>query len=223
MSVVQQPSSAGLVARVMGMLKAPAAEWDVIDGESATVPGLFTGYACILAAIPAIIGLVASLLLASIFASSFGAFSRFPGMAMAIGLGPVGAVVRAVLGYVAGLATLFAVGFIADALAPSFDGQRSQIQGMKLAVYSPTASWVCGLALIVPILGGLVALAGFCYSVYTLWIGAPKLMKVPAEKAMGFNIVLILSWIVIAVIVGWIVSMVVGAMFVTAAIGGGAL
>ena len=54
MSVVQQPSSSGLVARVTGMLKSPAAEWDVIDGEAATVQGLFTGYVCILAAIPAI-------------------------------------------------------------------------------------------------------------------------------------------------------------------------
>jgi hypothetical protein len=223
LSVVQQPSSSGLVARVTGMLKAPAAEWDVIDGESATVQGLFTGYACILAAIPAIIGLVASLLLATMFASMAGPFSHFPGMAMALGLGPVGAIVRAVLGYVAGLATIFAVGFIADALAPSFDGQRSQIQGMKLAVYSPTASWVSGLALIVPVLGGLVALAGLIYSIYTLWIGAPKLMKVPAEKAMGFNIVLILAWIVIAIVVGFVVSSIVGMMFISSAIATGGL
>jgi len=223
LSVVQQPSSSGLVARVTGMLKAPAAEWDVIDGEAATVQGLFTGYACILAAIPAIIGVLASLLLSAMFASSMGAFSHLPGMGMAFGLGPVGVIVHAVLGYVAGLATIFAVGFIADALAPSFDGQKSQIQGMKLAVYSPTASWVSSLALIIPVLGGLVAFAGLIYSIYTLWIGAPKLMKVPADKAIGFNIVLILAWIVIAVIVGLVVSSIVSAMFITSAIATGGL
>ena len=216
MSVVQQPSSAGLVARVMGMLKAPAAEWDVIDGEAATVPGLFTGYACILAAIPAVVGLLAGLLLSSMFAS-LGAFSHFPGMG-GMFLGPVARIVSAVLGYVGGLATIFAVGFVADALAPSFDGQRSQVQGMKLAVYSPTASWVAGLTMIIPPIGVLVGFVAFIYSVYTLWIGAPKLMKVPAEKAMGFNIVLILAWIVIAVIIGWIIGMIVAAFFITTAV-----
>jgi hypothetical protein len=206
----------------MGMLKSPATEWDVIDGESATVQGLFTGYACILAAIPAVIGLLASLVLATMMASMMGAFASIPGMGMA-SLGPVGAVVRAVLGYVAGLATIFAVGFIADALAPSFDGQKSQIQGMKLAVYSPTASWVFSLALIIPVLGALVAFAGFIYSIYTLWIGAPKLMKVPAEKAVGFNVVLILAWIVIAVVVGMITAAIVSAMFISSAIATGGL
>ena len=51
MAVVEGPRSASLISRVQNILMKPAAEWDVIDGEAATIPGLFTGYACILAAI----------------------------------------------------------------------------------------------------------------------------------------------------------------------------
>ena len=63
MSVVGgAPASANLVTRVQNMLMKPAAEWDVIDGEAASVGSLFMGYACILAAIQPLAGIVSSLL-----------------------------------------------------------------------------------------------------------------------------------------------------------------
>ena len=43
--------SPSLAARVKGIILRPSPEWDIIDGEPATVKGLFTGYAMILAAI----------------------------------------------------------------------------------------------------------------------------------------------------------------------------
>lgn len=217
MSVVQQPSSSGLVARVTGMLKAPAAEWDVIDGETATVQGLFTGYVCILAAIPAVMVIVRGLLDVSLF-SSFSSFGPF-GHVLAL----PALVAMAVVGYVAQLASVAVLGFLADALAPSFDGQRSQIQGFKLAAYSPTASWVGSVFRIIPFLGDLVAFAASIYSLYTFWIGAPKLMKVPADKALGFNIVLILAWLLVYFIIMMVVGGMVTAMFVGSAIATGGL
>ena len=63
MSVVGGSASTGLIARVQNILMKPAAEWDVIDGEPATVGGLYTGYACILAAIPAIASVIGSFFL----------------------------------------------------------------------------------------------------------------------------------------------------------------
>ena len=58
MTVVDGPKSTGIVVRVQNILLHPKQEWDVIDGESATVQSLFLGYACILAAIPAIAHLI---------------------------------------------------------------------------------------------------------------------------------------------------------------------
>ena len=48
-------------------------------------------------------------------------------------------VIIAALAYVASLVGVFVLGFIIDALAPSFDAQKSQTQAMKLAAYSYTA------------------------------------------------------------------------------------
>jgi hypothetical protein len=61
MSVVESPKSAGLIQRVQNILLKPAAEWDVIEAEPATVQGLYVGYICILAAIPAIASILGSL------------------------------------------------------------------------------------------------------------------------------------------------------------------
>ena len=44
-------SSRGLVDRVKNILLSPKTEWERIDAEPATVKGLYTGYAMILAAI----------------------------------------------------------------------------------------------------------------------------------------------------------------------------
>lgn len=172
MSVVGGTGTTGLVARVQNILMRPAAEWDVIDREPATVSGLFTGYACILAAIPAVLSLLSSLL--------------FVHWTIIIAL------VGALLNYVLGLAAIYVIALIVDALAPSFGAQRSPLQALKLIVYSYTAVWVAGFALIIPILGGLVVLAGLIYSYYLLWVGLPKLMKVPADKAVGYFIVTVL-------------------------------
>jgi hypothetical protein len=193
------------------MLKSPATEWDVIDGESATVPGLFTGYVMILAAIPAISGVLASLVQSTLHIG-FGLAHVF--------LLPL-VIAMAAVSYVAQLASVFLLGFLADALAPSFNGEKNQVQAFKLAAYSPTASWVSSILQIIPFIGWLGAIAGGIYSLYTFWIGAPKLMKVPADKATVFNIVLILAWLVVYWLILAVVGGMVTAMFIGSAIATG--
>jgi len=188
MSVVSGPSSAGLVARVQNMIMKPAAEWDVIAPEPASVGGLYTGYACILAAIPAIATILSSVLF--------------------LHLGAVFGILSAVLSYVLGLAGVYLIAFIVDALAPSFGAEKSQIQALKLVIYAYTASWVAGIALIIPILGGLIALAGGIYSLYTLYLGFPKLMKNPADKTVGYFVVTIVVAIVVYAVIWSVVGMV---------------
>lgn len=215
MSVVEQPRSAGLVARVMGMITKPAAEWDVIDGETASVQGLFTGYACILAAIGPIVTAIKMFL----GFSELGLMGRF--MPFVPHLGPVAIIGSAVISYVEALVTIFVVGLLLDAIAPSFDGQKNQVQAMKLAVYSWTAVWVAGLALIVPVLGGLVVLVALFYSLYTFWIGAPKLMKTPAEKSSGYALICMGASLVAALLVGAVLGELNRMIFLGSVMGGG--
>ena len=201
MSVVEEPKRAGLVARVQGILLHPRAEWDIIDTEPATTQGLFTGYACILAAIPPVALIVSHLL-----------FIHWT-------IVPI--VVIAVVSYVASLIGVFIVGFIIDALAPSFDGQKNQVQAMKLAVYSYTAAWVAGILNIVPLLGILAIIAAF-YGLYTLYVGLPKLMKSPPEKTAGYFVVTLIAAIVVNAIIGWIIVLMTASLVVGAALGGAA-
>lgn len=200
MSIVGGSANTGLVARVQNILMKPAAEWDVIDREPATVGGLYIGYACILAAIPAI----ATLIQFSLFLHN-----------------PILGVVIAVLSYVVSLIAVFIMALIIDALAPSFGAQKSQIQALKLTVYSYTASWVAGILNIVPVLGILAALAGL-YGLYIMYLGLPKLMKSPPDKTVGYFVVSIVVAIVVNIIIGVIIGAVTTAMMVSAVAAGGA-
>ncbi|MDQ2926864.1 MAG: YIP1 family protein, partial [Pseudomonadota bacterium] len=47
-----------LIERVQSILLRPKTTWPVIAGESASVASIYSGYVCILAAIPAIAGLI---------------------------------------------------------------------------------------------------------------------------------------------------------------------
>jgi hypothetical protein len=186
-----------LIDRVKNILLTPKTEWPVIAGESASAGSLFTGYAVILAALPLIGALIGGLVLGSMLGGA--------------GMGIV--LVPAILGYILGLAILYLMSIIANALAPSFDGQKDAIQALKLMIYSATPVWVAGLLSFIPGVGFLLSLAGFGYGCYLIYLGAPVLMKVPEQKSIGYSIVTVLIWIVLTfVITGIIVGAVVAGM-----------
>lgn len=206
MSVVEPGAvSSDLVGRVKRLLLTPSPEWERIDTEPATIKGLYVGYVCILAAIPAVAGLVGSLV--------FG--QGIPGVAT-IRPSPVGAIIGAIVGYGLSLLSVFVLSLIIDALAPSFGGQKNKLQAFKVAAYSGTAGWVAGIFGLFPplaIIGGLLGL----YGLYLLYTGLPRVMKAPKEKAIGYTVVTVICAIVLYVVIGMITGAVVGA----AAIGGG--
>jgi hypothetical protein len=191
MSVIEPgpASSVSLVARAQGILLHPKAEWEKIDAEPATIQGLYIGYVCILAAIPAIATLIGS--------EAFG-----HGVLGIVYRPPIiGAVVMAIIAYVLALVGVFVLALIIDALAPSFDGQKNQIQAFKIAAYSGTAGWVAGIFAIFPPLGALAWL-GSLYGLYLLFVGLPKLMKAPEDKALGYTAVTIIVSFVISLAIG---------------------
>jgi len=182
-----------LVERVKRILLSPRPEWEVIDAESTTPAQLYTGYIAPLAAI----GPLAQLIGYSVSAISvpFMGTYRVP-------LGS--AITSAIVTYVLALVGTYVLALIIDALAPSFNGQRSQIQALKVAAYSSTASWVAGIFALIPGLRFLAILG--IYSLYLLFLGLPVLMKSPKEKAMGYTIVVILAAIVLFMLIGVVSS-----------------
>jgi hypothetical protein len=192
MSVVGTPRTQGLVGRVIGLLVRPKVEWELAAPEPATVQGLFLGYAALLAAVPAVAGIIHGVMPQC--------FSLF-GVSACHTPNPIFVVVGAVLGYVASLAAVFIIGLIIDALAPSFGGEKSQIQAMKVAVYSFTAAWLAGVFIIVPWVGGLLTLLGL-YSIYQLYTGLAAVMKSPPDKVIAYTAVVVVLGIVISIVVG---------------------
>ncbi len=189
----------GLIERAKNICLTPKTEWPVIEAETTDAKTLYTTYIMVLAAIPA----VASLLGLSMIGSLFGR----------IGIGF--AVTAAVVGYVMSLIMVFVVAFIADALAPSFDGRKNMPQALKLTAYSMTAAWLAGIFNIIPVLGGLISLLGGLYSLYLFYLGASVMMKVPEQKSVGYTVVIV----VVAIVAGIVISLVNGMMLGTGRMG----
>ncbi|MFN7109718.1 MAG: Yip1 family protein, partial [Brevundimonas sp.] len=128
----------------------------------------------------------------------------------------LGALLIAVVSYVLSLVAVYLLGLIINALAPSFGGTSDPVQAMKVAVYSYTAAWLVGVFGLIPMLGVLAILG--LYSFYLLYLGLPMLMKVPADKAIGYFIVTVILGLVMSFIISAIVGT-IGASFVVAGAG----
>jgi hypothetical protein len=186
--------SRDIVSRVKGILLTPKTEWPVIAAETTTVADLYKSYAIILAAIPAIA------LFISMSIVGYGFFR------VSIGTG----LTWAVMTYVMALIGVYIIALVIDALAPTFGSTKDQMQAMKTAVYSMTAYWVASAFMIIPGLGGLVALAGGLYGLYLLYLGLPFTMKTPADKAVAYTAVTVVCSIVIMFVLNLVVGSVVG-------------
>lgn len=176
-----------IVERAKRIMLSPKEEWPVIEAEPATVGSIYTGYVIPLAAIPPIAGFIGTSLVGI-------AGFRYP---IGMGLG------SAVTGYVLGLASVYLLAVIINALAPSFDGTSNMVAALKVSAYSYTAAWVAGILTILPILG-IITLLISLYCLYLIYTGLPVLMKSPPEKAMGYTVVVIIAAIVIFIVFGMI-------------------
>ncbi|HET9034276.1 MAG TPA: Yip1 family protein [Dokdonella sp.] len=183
-----------LIARVQAILLTPKTEWPVIAAEQETVANLYKNYILILAAIPAVFGFIKSSLIGY---SVMGFTARTP-----IVSGIVGMIVQ----YALILALVYLVGLLISALAPSFDGEKNVLQGLKTAAYAYTAGWIASIAMIVPWIGWLVALAGSIYGIYLLYLGLPHTMRCPPEKSVIYTVVIIIIGFILSLIIGVIVS-----------------
>ncbi|HEX5380117.1 MAG TPA: Yip1 family protein [Phenylobacterium sp.] len=193
MSVIEPGSTgANIIARIKAILLQPKPTWEVIDAEPATVGGLYRSYVIPLAAIPAVCGLIGSVVFGFGF---FGVTYRPP---------ILNSVVLAVVQFGLSLAHVFVLGLIIDALAPSFGGTRNPIQAFKVATYSMTASWLAGVFTLVPALSilGIVGL----YSLYLLYLGLPRLMKVAEEKATAYTVLVIVAGVALFLLISMFMS-----------------
>lgn len=179
-----------IIARAKEILLKPKDTWPVIKDEVTTVKEIFTGYVAILAAVPAIAGFLGN----QIFGFNIPFWGRyrinfFDGLA------------ETIVSYILTLAGVYVAALVVDALAPTFQAKKNNVNALKVIAYSLTASWVIGVIRIIPDFTAL-AFLGFLYSLYLLYIGLPYLMECPAEKALGYTISITVVIILVSIIVG---------------------
>jgi hypothetical protein len=188
-----------LIQRARSVLVSPQTEWPVIAAEPATVADVYRDYVLFMAAIPPVCGFIKT----SLIGYAWHSFTLYR-----LGIGP--GLTAAIVAYASSLASIYILGIIIDALAPSFGGQQSRVQAIKVAAYSSTAIWVAGLGLLLPALSVLVEWAGVIYSVYLLYLGLPYTMRVTPGRHAGYAAVIV----IIALVIGWIIGL------ITSGIGG---
>ncbi len=199
-----------IIERVKNICLRPKTEWDVIAQESASTGSLIAGYVAPLAAIGAVAGLIGRSLIGVTlpFAGTF----RVP---------LVAGIVTAVFTFVMALVGVYVLSLIINALAPTFAGEKNSAQALKVAVYSYTPAWVAGVLQILPALGILMFLAAL-YGLYLLYLGLPRLMKCPPDKAVGYTAVVVVCAIVLGIVIGAIGAAIAGAGMFGANVLGGA-
>jgi hypothetical protein len=105
---------------------------------------------------------------------------------------------------------VFVVALIVDALAPTFGGTRDRVQALKTVAYCYTASWIAGIAAILPFISVLIMLAAGIYGIYLLYLGLPHTMKCPQDKAAGYTAVIIIVVIVLSFLIFAVIGAVTG-------------
>ncbi|MHA4836791.1 Yip1 family protein [Sphingopyxis sp. MSC1_008] len=195
--------ASGIIQRAKDILLKPKETWPVIAAEPATVQSIYVPYVLALAAIGPLAGLIGGQLFGL---TMFGVTYRPP---------LVSALVSAIISYGLSLATIFVLALVIDALAPSFGGQKNQVQALKVAAYTGTAGWVGGIFGLIPALSPIGLLFAL-YGLYILYLGLPMLMKAPEEKALGYTVVVVL--VVIALLI--LATVIVGALAAPLMMGG---
>lgn len=176
-----------IVERVKAILLKPAETWPVIEREPTDIARIYKEYLLILAAIPAVASFIGLSLI------GFGGFGMSFRVPLIAGLGNM------IVSYVLSLVMLFVMALIANALAPTFGGEKNAINSLKLIAYGSTAALVGGIFSLLPMLSMLGLIAAL-YSIYLIYTGIPVLMKAPPGKAAGYTAVLVVCGIVASVL-----------------------
>jgi hypothetical protein len=100
-----------------------------------------------------------------------------------------GAKMMAIAMYFALVLGVFALAYLIQWMAKTFDSKPSFIQSLELAAYTATPMLMVGIVTLVPVLW-FVALAGIAavsYSIYLLYSGVPIMMNIPEEKGFIYS------------------------------------
>ena len=183
------------IERAKNLLLAPKAEWEAIVNDTTPTPTVVKAYVLPLALWAAVAGFIGAVVVGvplaqgGVYRVSFGS-----GIAMAI------------FQVAAAVASVFVMGFIIDAIATHFEGQRSFDQAVKVAAYAQTPVWVLAIFGIIPWIGKWLMLLAAAYAIYELYLGLPRVMRTPPDKAALYTGVVVIlafaAFMILSLVVG---------------------
>lgn len=182
-----------IIERVKNIIVNPKKEWEVIDGETATLSSLLTGYVLPLTALAAIAGFIGY---------------AFIGVDLGFGIRMKGinwGLYQGLSTLIVGILAFVVSSYVVDALAGSFASEKNINKSAQLVAYAITPSMIGGILGIVPMLALIGVLFGL-YSIYLWYLGLGPIKKTPEDKKIVYIIVCILVYIVVMVVLGMIVN-----------------
>ena len=183
--------------RAKNIVLTPKIEWLAVEAEPTSVNDIYKGYVVPLALIPAIAGFIG----ASIIGVSV------PGLGT-VRTGFFTGLISAILQFGLSLALVYALALIIDSLAPTFGGQKNTLAAFKVAAYSMTPTWLAGIFAVIPSISFLSLLG--LYGIYVLYLGLPRLMRAPQDKAVGYTAVVVLTAIVLSIVFAAVLGLFLG-------------
>lgn len=177
-----------IIERARGILLSPTMEWNAIEREDGNLSP--NGYVALLAAIPALSGLIGF--------SAIGA--GVPGLGT-VRVPLLSALLATISSYLLAFIVVYVLAVIINAIAVRFEAKRNFPAAFKLAVYSYTPVWLSGVFLLVPGLRFLCVLG--VYGFYVLRRGLPVMMKAPEGRALRYALTIFIVAFVIRILIGW--------------------
>ncbi|MEO8306110.1 MAG: Yip1 family protein [Betaproteobacteria bacterium] len=163
-----------ILRRIVYLVFRPAAEWDLIAREPATVGALLQRYIlplALLAPIATVIGMKT--------------FDRDWDPVHGYLVPPDQIVATGVTTYCAIIGSILALAAIFTLILPLFGGVRDYVGALKVAAYGAIPVLLAGATLLLPVLA-IIGIIGMCHTLYLYWMGAGRVLKVPAGSEAEF-------------------------------------
>lgn len=181
--------------RAKGLMLAPRRTWDDIAAEGDSTGFLVFRYVPLLALASMAIAMLLHWLLGASQPEQSEIFMRRPGGTLV----PIGtrtttsifswrsAVIILPLYGVLTVLGVVAMRALILMNAPRFAAVPDSVAATKLAAYAPTATWIGFALLFTPLIGVVLAVALWGYSIFLFYVGAPRLLPPHVEEHKRFG------------------------------------
>lgn len=181
-----------LVERVKNMLLTPKNEWNVIAGEAPDPTTILKTF---------VIPLTVAGAIAAFIGYGLIGFRVMGYHTVGINWGLYYAINKIVLG----ILSVYITAYIVDSLAPFFQSEKNFGRSFQLVAYGASPGLVAGLFSFLPLLTGIVGLAGAVYTVYLWYIGLSPIKNTPSDKKLIYLVVIFLSLVIVYFFIAMII------------------